>query len=254
MKQNYVIALASLLLALPLFSAAPMEERNVTTEITKVAAQNDATKPKLVKKISNLESAKNWIQQKANCLLLDSEKCNKTDLLVTNYALGFAMGASFPIHLVAGALYQSGKTESLLLISLAQGLAELTLGALGLKGAVMQPYINGLVNKFTTFAFVIADVATLSHYASQAPSRTAFLKLLGRYLASNTKCIWSEKHCLPSLNKEITQEGIVLSPFTRRAILYFWMGYISGLAARHIPFGKIVRSITPTIVPVPENF
>lgn len=250
-----------LIVSTPLFCAEQME-------ITKVSNQADSIRPTFVQKISNLATAKQWVQQKANCLLFESEECTKTDLLATNYALGFIIGAHFGTQYIAHALFNYGKVRNSTVLQLSQLVGELILGAVGIKGAALLPFLNKISNEITTALLVIADVAGIAQYtAKETPSPLFFLKILGRYLAMNAKCIWSESYCAQSLFKY--EGGLAISPFGRRMALFYWLGFASGVAARMIPFRKLTGAASqaistakeklkpltiPTFVPVPEYF
>lgn len=261
--KKHVIMMSFFVMTISLIAAA--QDRDVTLEITKVSSQANTMKPALVRAITNLETAKRWVQQKINCLVFDEESCTKTDVLITNYALGFAMAASLPIHMFGEALYRSGKTSNVNLLFLAQFAAELILGAAGLKGTALQPYISGLRTRITSAYILMADAAGI---IQQTPGTSfAFLKALGNYLAMNTKCIWSESYCEQSLYQ--SENGITISPFGRRLALYYWLGVASGMAWRAIPFKKLTgaarkavstakQKLTPapipTFIPLTESF
>lgn len=234
MKKNYVHALllVGLLLNTSLFSAAPMEDRNITIQIA-----GETKRPPFVKKINSLESAKRLLQQKAHCLLSDSTECTGTDRLALNYAFGFAAGFALDVDLVSSALSSSGAVKNEKVRDLAQVLVELTL----LKGALLRPMLTRLSILLGTAFFVIADIAGIVQQTQAASSRFFFLKAVGNYIAMNAKCAWAESYCERSLLK--AEGGLALTPFARRAVLFFWMGYVSGLAAKKIWRSKPVRPL-----------
>jgi len=104
---------------------------------------------------------------------------------------------------------------------------------LPLGSVVAHPLISGIYRRLSTVFFIVKDFEGIMKRSSNFVS---FTKEVGNTLAMNAKCIYSESYCIGGPDRTPDVIGgmwpNLTSSFERRATLYFWLGYISGLATK----------------------
>lgn len=217
-----------------------------------------AVREKLPVLPDKLKKIQNFIAQKSYCLF-KYDKCTKRDKLLISNAFGFMLGYGFsPPSLFNLILPKLGiKRRGLLkakvlgsefyIIEFAAVLSALTgfTGPLFMGRGVstslphwIQGYMaskdnaawindmKGVMRESTLFILVLAIEAYMilqeAAFALKYDGNFS-LRNLGRYLKMNAQCIWDEKYCKPEENAEGRRQG-----------LYFWMGFLEGVALHQL--------------------